>query len=64
MPKDDSLYAIFQNKIFLAFNEWLDARGLDFRYLSEYDMNSYITIYTHFIQSQLIDLVEQYNNAD
>lgn len=64
MVNDNSVYAICQNKIFLAFNEWLEASGLDFRYLPEDDMNSYIAIYTHFIEYQLRNLMEQYNNAD
>lgn len=63
MP-NNSLYAIFQNKIFLSFNEWLESLGLDFRYLSETDTNCYIRLYTDFIQFQLIDLMDQYRKAD
>lgn len=63
MP-NSSLYAIFQNKIFLSFNDYLESLGLDFRYLSETDTNCYIRIYTDFIQSQLIDLMDQYRKAD
>lgn len=64
MLNDNSVYAICQNKIFLAFNEWLEMKGIDFRYSPEATINSYIAIYTHFIESQLRDLMEQYRNAD
>lgn len=62
--QNSSLYAIFQNKIFLSFNEWLDSLGLDFRYLSETDTNCYIRVYTDFIQSQLIDIMDQYRKTN
>ena len=64
MANGNTVYAICQNKIFLAFNEYLEATGFDFRYLPEDTMNMCITSYTDFIQAQLIDLMEQYKNAD
>lgn len=64
MPNDSNVYAICQNKIFLNFNEWLDAHGFDFRYMPEDQINIHISAYTDFIQAQLIDLMEQYRNAD
>ena len=64
MPNDNSVYAICQNKIFLSFNEWLETHGYDFTMLSEASMNQLITTYTHVIQTLLIDLMEQYRNAD
>lgn len=64
MPNDNSVYAICQNKVFLSFNEWLETNGYDFRYVPDSLMNQLITTYTHVIQSLLIDLMEQYRNAD
>lgn len=64
MDGNSTVYSILQNKIFLSFNEWLDCQGVDFRYVSETNMNQLITTYSHVIQTQLIDLMEQYRNAD
>jgi len=64
MVINNTVYAILQNKILLSFNEWLEYNDYDFRFVPEEKMNMLITTYTDFIQAQLIDLMEQYRNAD
>lgn len=64
MDVNNTVYTILQNKTFLSFNEWLGYNGYDFRFVPEERMNQLITTYTDFIQAQLIDLMEQYRNAD
>lgn len=64
MGINNTVYTILQNKIFLSFNEWLEYNGYDFRFVHEERMNQLITTYSHLIQTQLIDLMEQYRNAD
>ena len=64
MDRSNTVYAIIQNNIFLSFNEWLSYNGYDFRFVPEEQMNQLITTYSHMIQFKLIDLMEQYRNAD
>ena len=64
MDRNSTVYTILQNKIFLSFNEWLTYNDYDFRFVPEEKMNQLIATYTDFIQAQLIDLMEQYRNAD
>lgn len=62
--ENEGVYSLLQDPVFLMFYSFLDTLGLDFRTLSEHDLNMYITVFAHHVQSHLINWSEKYHNAD